>query len=372
MIDPFEAGSAEVWLEQGLDLMAKRRFAEAVAPLERAVAHPDAPSLWRTCLAQALFLTGDFARSVVQFEAARAQEALAPNAAATLAQARCLRDLALANGSGDVEAVLSRYGKDADLEEAALHAFADDAAKILAGFEYGAAAAIVGRWRLRSGEADAVARYQQAVLDGVVFERAPADYVEQHFDAFADRFDHQLVDMLGYDAPAQLGRLVAAHRDCFGAVADLGCGTGLAGPILRPMAQALTGVDLSAGMLAKARARGGYDQLIQSEVVAFLRASPKAFDLIFAADVLIYFGDLAAFIDAAVAALAPDGLLAVTTEQAAEGWALLASGRFAHADAYLDGLADGRLARLSLEHGTLRTEGVRSVAGGYHLFRSRT
>lgn len=351
--------------------MAQRRFADAIAPLERAVADPEAPSLWRACLAQALFLTGDFARSVVQFEAARAQEALAPNAAATLAQARCLRDLALADGEGGVEAAMRRYGREADLDEAALRAFAQDASLILAVFERSAAAAVVGRWRLASDEGDVIARYRQAVLDGAAFERAPADYVEQHFDAFADRFDHQLVDMLGYDAPAQLGQMIGRHQDRFDAIADLGCGTGLAAPILRPMAGVLTGVDLSGGMLAKAGKRGGYDQLVQSDVVAFLRSRQRAFDLIFAADLLIYFGDLSEFFDAAAAALTSGGVLAVTTEQATTDWTLLSSGRFAHADEYLDGLAVGRLARLGLEHRPLRTEGARSVLGGYHLFRSR-
>ena len=38
-----------------------------------------------------------------------------------------------------------------------------------------------------------------------------------------------------------------------GDVLDIGCGTGLCGPLLRPIAVSLCGVDLSAGMIEKAR-----------------------------------------------------------------------------------------------------------------------
>ncbi|WP_425536227.1 methyltransferase domain-containing protein, partial [Chromobacterium vaccinii] len=41
----------------------------------------------------------------------------------------------------------------------------------------------------------------------------------------------------------------------------MGCGTGLAGEAVRPYASRLDGVDLSAGMLERASAKGIYDSL---------------------------------------------------------------------------------------------------------------
>jgi predicted TPR repeat methyltransferase len=51
---------------------------------------------------------------------------------------------------------------------------------------------------------------------------------------------------------------------------DLGCGTGLMGPLLRQHTAHLSGVDLSQGMVAKARERGCYDELGVGELVQHL------------------------------------------------------------------------------------------------------
>lgn len=52
---------------------------------------------------------------------------------------------------------------------------------------------------------------------------------------------------------------------------DLGCGTGLMGPLLRPHVGHLAGVDLSAGMVDKARQRGCYDELAVGELAHHLQ-----------------------------------------------------------------------------------------------------
>ncbi len=78
-------------------------------------------------------------------------------------------------------------------------------------------------------------------------------------------------------------------------VLDAGCGTGLCGPLLRPYASRLVGVDLSGGMLDHARRKEIYTDLVQSELTEFLAAQQRAFDVIVAADTLVYFGDLAPF-----------------------------------------------------------------------------
>jgi predicted TPR repeat methyltransferase len=52
-------------------------------------------------------------------------------------------------------------------------------------------------------------------------------------------------------------------------VLDLGCGTGLSGQALRPLARRLTGVDLSPAMIDARRTRTVYDVLTVAEITAF-------------------------------------------------------------------------------------------------------
>ena len=81
-----------------------------------------------------------------------------------------------------------------------------------------------------------------------------------------------MCEELGYEGPQHL--LETIRRSTGGrndlAVLDLGCGTGLAGQMLRPCASRLVGVDLSAEMLAKAEARNIYDQLVAAELTEWL------------------------------------------------------------------------------------------------------
>ncbi|MBK6472076.1 MAG: methyltransferase domain-containing protein [Betaproteobacteria bacterium] len=109
-----------------------------------------------------------------------------------------------------------------------------------------------------------------------------------------------------------------ADPDGFDAALDLGCGTGLCGPLLRPLARHLTGLDLSAAMLGRARATGVYDRLEQADAAQFLAAISERFDLVVAADVLIYIGDPGPLFAAAQRAM-QRGLFAFTVEAADNG-----------------------------------------------------
>jgi predicted TPR repeat methyltransferase len=93
--------------------------------------------------------------------------------------------------------------------------------------------------------------------------RASNGFVAETFDSFAANFETKLAK-LSYRAPA----LVAAMLEDSGRgpaksldVLDVGCGTGLCGPLVVPYARRLTGVDLSAGMLAQAKEKNVYDLL---------------------------------------------------------------------------------------------------------------
>jgi predicted TPR repeat methyltransferase len=167
----------------------------------------------------------------------------------------------------------------------------------------------------------------------------PPAYVARLFDDYAPRFDKHLTDNLGYRAPALIAEALSAIASGrrFACALDLGCGTGLMGEPLRARAARLVGVDLSAAMVAKARERGIYDELIIGDAVAPMRERPNAFDLIVAGDVFVYVGDLAPLFAAVARALASDGLFAFSVETCeGDGFKLEPTMRFAHSRSYVE------------------------------------
>lgn len=223
---------------------------------------------------------------------------------------------------------------------------------------------------LRSDPGNSVALHMLAACTG---ESAPArasdSYVRNTFDGFAGSFD-QVLDQLGYRAPGLIGGLlerVLKAADAALVIADVGCGTGLCADFLRPRAKRLVGVDLSPGMLARARARQKYDQLVEAELSTWLASQRQAYDLIVSADTLCYVGALEAALSGAAQALRPQGLLVFTVERAAdavEAYRLNPSGRYSHAERYVrDGLAKAMLSPIDIEPVGLRRERGDEVAG---------
>lgn len=196
----------------------------------------------------------------------------------------------------------------------------------------------------------------------------PDAYVATLFDQYASRFDRHLVDGLGYRAPALLASALSrtAGGGRFARALDLGCGTGLMGVAIRDRVDRLEGVDLSPAMVAVAGRKAVYDALHVGEGARHLRtAPPGTFDLILAADVLVYLGPLGPAFEAAAQALTTGGLLAFTAQtHAGEGIRLGDDLRYAHAPgAVRDGLADAGLALLRLEAASTRREKGVDVPG---------
>jgi predicted TPR repeat methyltransferase len=171
----------------------------------------------------------------------------------------------------------------------------------------------------------------------------PQAYVARLFDDYAPRFDKHLTDNLGYRAPALIAEALSAVSmgRRFASALDLGCGTGLMGAALRGRFDHLVGVDLSAAMIAKARERGVYDRLVVGDAAAMLGREPTGvFDLIVAADALVYIGDLAPLFAAVVRVLASDGLFAFSVETCeGDGFILEPTMRFAHSRSYVEATA---------------------------------
>ncbi len=196
---------------------------------------------------------------------------------------------------------------------------------------------------------------------------APRAYVEGLFDQYAAKFDTHLVEVLGYRAPAVLARRLAGMGRRFESALDLGCGTGLCGPQVKPLAQRLVGVDLSAQMLDRARALGLYDALVHADVTEHLQATREQHDLVIAADVFIYIGELAPVFAAVSRLLKPQGVFCFSVEATAadaQGFELLPSLRYAHSEAYLRGLAARHgFALLALSQEPIRQDQRHAVDG---------
>ncbi len=245
-----------------------------------------------------------------------------------------------------------------------------------AGDEPSAALAILDEW-LRDSPDDATALHLRAAISGHnVPERASDPFVELTFDRFAASFDAKLAK-LDYQAPQIVAEAV---RTAYGPpkgdldVLDAGCGTGLCGPLLKPFAAWLTGVDLSSQMLRKAEAREVYDTLCKAELTRFLLDHAAAFDLIVSADTLCYFGALQDVLAASASALRPAGTLVFSVEEDTEAldFRLNHHGRYSHNVGYVNAtLAAAGLDLVILGRDPIRQERGEDVAGLFVTARKR-
>jgi predicted TPR repeat methyltransferase len=199
--------------------------------------------------------------------------------------------------------------------------------------------------------------------------RASDACIEYLFDSFAQTFDEKLRS-LHYQAPEMVlsilkGRLGPPDHSLD--IADAGCGTGLCGALLKPYARHLAGIDLSARMLERARARGVYDELAKTEIGSYFEDHPGCFDVITATDTLVYFGALRGILAAMTAALKVDGKFSFTLErteaQSEQGYVLEAHGRYSHTRSYVtDELARLQMS-VDIKDVELRMEAGRPVKG---------
>lgn len=206
----------------------------------------------------------------------------------------------------------------------------------------------------------------------------PSRYVERLFDDYASRFDKALVERLGYSVPAKLAALVKVTGRHFANAVDLGCGTGLLGVEIRDVVDRLEGYDLSRNMLRAAEEKALYDNLAQADLSLSGQESglfadglgEGRADLVGAADVLMYLGDLNPPFLLARSLLAAGGLFAFSVEDAGdeEGFILGQSLRFAHSSGYVRSMLEGHGFRLHEEVRTvIRQDAGKPVHGILYL-----
>jgi predicted TPR repeat methyltransferase len=352
----------EAWCHRAIVLNDLGRHPDAAASAEQALAA-------RPGYADALQALGNALQALERFEdAVQAYDrALAAAAPARHAGILCARGAALKK-SGELAQALDSYERALLLrpDYAMAEHYRANVLRALGRREDAIAA--YRRAQLLGADPAGIAFALAALGEGETPTSAPADYVKGLFDQYAGHFDHHLVDVLDYRTPELLTGMLQAHiapDSRLEAVLDLGCGTGLCAPLLRPLAKRLTGVDLSEKMLDKAREAGMYNELACADIVDWLRQREEGWDLVLAADVLVYVGDLAPLFAQVARVLRPGGWFAFSVEALAPGrnsgagYAITASNRFAHAPAYVLAcaqalgfdVAETREAVLRKEHG---------------------
>lgn len=396
-------GEAEDHLLLGNVLHALGRASEAIGHWRTAVAR--APGLVAAWVNLGSLLRARGELGAAQDALTRAVD-LAPQFAAAHLELGLARH-ASGDHPGAIEAFRRAAGLDPDavaprinLAEALRHAGRiDEAQHVLAEAaaahpDDGSVHKALGLLALTAGDREAAARHYRraqaqlpddpevahllAAAEGQPVASAPPAYVRTLFDAFADRFDAELVEHLRYDTPRALAAALRAalpRQDVRLRIVDLGCGTGLAGAALAGNALDLVGVDLSPRMLERARARGLYAHLACDDLVAFLAArAADTFDAAVAADVFNYVGRLDDALAQCSRVLVRGGLLAFSLEThddpGEDQAVLMPSGRFAHrVDAVLRTAIDHGLQLLRRAHVTLRLDRGRPVAGAILVLR---
>ena len=208
-----------------------------------------------------------------------------------------------------------------------------------------------------------------ALADGAPPPRASDQAILHIYKSFAASYDARMRDDLKYVGPEKLmenTKPFLARPDGL-RVMDMGCGSGFAGLILRPLAADLTGVDLSPEMVELATGRNVYDRLEVAEITEWLNKGGENFDLIFSSDCLIYFGDLTVILAAAAKRLKPGGVLSFSLERGQKPpFHLTDTGRYTHTAEHVQGTAaKSGLALLKQEESFLRMEWGEEVIGLY-------
>jgi predicted TPR repeat methyltransferase len=356
-----EAGpaSAELYTNLGSAFQAQDNFNEAINAFQRAIEINPGFTLAYNNLGNALRAAGDLDAAASAF---RRAIKIAPEFA--LAHFN-LGDLLHAQGRYDEAIalmkrvlVLESEFTDASNSLAVLYMKKGDTGEAINMF----------RRMLELDKDNASARHLLAALEGQASTETPSDYVVELFDGYADSFEHHLTGKLEYQTPQKLYDAVEEFirdRQSGLDVIDLGCGTGLCGPLFRKHARLLKGVDLSPGMLVRAKERNIYDELVEGDLTVGLGTARDVYDMVIAADVFVYVGELRQVFEATTRTLKPGGLFAFSVEaEEGGGFVLRPTGRYAHSAGYIRRLAEATgLQEMRLEESVLRVDKGQSVDG---------
>jgi len=368
-IDPDHAIS---WSNHGNVLVAMRHFDEAVASYDRALAlrrdFPEARDNRKYALGMSYFEKGQFDQAQYILDEAVRLNPL-------LLDGLCIRGIALLRLHRHQEA-LACFERALAAKPDFVEALSNRATtylelnrieEALAGFDAALASdpKHAVSWNNRGNALTALKRYEDALasydkalaiqpgfreaIDNRVnalfalrrMSRCPPVYMRALFDDYSSYYDAAMVEGLGYRGHLHLRTLaerVLPRPTPPCNILDLGCGTGLVGEAFKDLAKGrrLDGIDLSPRMVEAAGARGIYDDLILGDLETVLQELECSYDLVLAADTMVYFGDLCPTLSGVAERLEPGGFCIFAVEaMAGQGWEQTPANRFRHSEAYL-------------------------------------
>ena len=207
-----------------------------------------------------------------------------------------------------------------------------------------------------------------AAITGENIAHTPDEYIRNVFDDYSETFESHLLEDLQYTVPTKLreriDKLDYSVKSFYRCI-DLGCGTGLAGNEFHERCDHLTGIDISEKMIEKAKSKNIYNVLKVAEATIFLKTKRDEYDLVIAADVLTYIGDLDPIFAAITPATTERALFCFSTENGAQPHFYLGTtGRFAHSREYvIETASQYGWSSLDIVVTDLRKEGADWVAG---------
>ena len=353
-------GRASVLLNLGITHFRLGQWQEAIPLLQQAAAaDPGQPDAWAF-----LGLTHE---ALAQWQPAvdflaRALEIVPEHAGLWLAYGRCLLRL------GSIELALQAFDRAVAVNPNLPEAWSERGSLLRELHRLEDAALCFEKALALGADPDLHGYYLASVRGTEAPPAPPRRYVEALFDQYASDFQEHLVEQLRYQAHESLVRPLIQAARRYRAVLDLGCGSGLCGPLIHPFADAIDGVDVSRAMLEQARQLGVYRDLIHADLVPFLAETSRRADLVLAADVFIYVGELSAVFRSVRSILEPTGCFALTVELSRDGpdVRLLPSLRYAHSESYIRRLAQTHGFKVrDLFTGPLRHDQSQPVPGLY-------
>ncbi len=228
------------------------------------------------------------------------------------------------------------------------------------------------KWHNKYSENAIVKQSWHAFNPSSFYQRSSSQYIKKTFDEFADSFEDTLLQ-LDYCVPQLIAAKIKENISHFNnkklSILDIGCGTGLCGIELKKIFPrgGVAGVDLSPQMLEKAKQKNIYKSLYCADIESFLHTSEAQYNLISAADVFTYFGDLEKVIQGVFLSLKKDGFFVFSvsaTGDETSNWQQHLSGRFLHNPTYVKKcLFDNGFSDIKYTQSILRQEGDNDVVG---------
>ena len=187
---------------------------------------------------------------------------------------------------------------------------------------------------------DAVNSFSRGLtrLEPLDFETKYQDHqhIGEIYNGLAQGYDASDLQRMWGPQTAQVIR-AALGQGKHGDVLDLCCGTGSVGAAISEQTDHITGIDVSAGMLDKARARGIYDQLICADICQALRSIDRSFSVVTCSSALYHWANLTTFFDSVASVLLPNGHLIFSVDPASDEMDIgqSAPGEYAHSRSYI-------------------------------------